>query len=230
MPPPPPPPPPPPEPPSEAPPPGEDELTVIVVLVDEPRLFVSPEYIAVRVGLPAIVSEYETAHEPDDKVHEVGVNAPPEDDDEKLTVPVGLYPVTVAVHVVLWDTDTELGEHDTDVVDDALFTVIVVDPEEPRLLASPEYVAVIVRLPTAVAVAVVEHERDDRVHEVGLNERPEPLHDTLPVGLEPVTVAVHAVDEPTAIVVGLHDTDVVVDVFAKAIIIVCVLPADHEAG
>ena len=70
----------------------------------------------------------------------------------------------------------------------------------------------IVRLPTAVAVAVVEHEPDDRVHEVGLNERPEPLHDTLPVGLEPVTVAVHVVDEPTAIVVGLHDTDVVVDV------------------
>ena len=76
-------------------------LIVMVVVPDEPVLFVSPEYIAVRVGLPAILSEYETEHEPDDKVHEVGVKAPPEDDDERLTVPVGLYPVTVAVHVVL---------------------------------------------------------------------------------------------------------------------------------
>ena len=117
------PPPPPPPPPPPEPPPDGGEVTVIVVEPDEPALFASPEYVAVMVGLPAILSEYETEHDPDDRVHEVGLKAPPEEDDEKLTVPVGLEPVTVAVHVVDEPTAIVVGLHDTDVVVDVKLAV-----------------------------------------------------------------------------------------------------------
>jgi hypothetical protein len=62
-------------------------------------------------------------------VHELGVKVP-EPDDEKVTVPVGLLPVTVAVQVVTPPTVMLLGTHETVVVE-LWTTSIVVLPELP---------------------------------------------------------------------------------------------------
>ena len=82
-----------------------------------PALFRSPLYIAVMVGVAAPVSVYVTWHCPDERVHEATVNEPVAEFVLKLTVPVGLSPVTDAVHVVVWSTVND-GQ-DTDVPADA---------------------------------------------------------------------------------------------------------------
>jgi uncharacterized membrane protein len=115
-----------------------------------------------------------------------------------IIVPVGLCPVTVAVHVV--DAPTVNDGQDTLIVGIDWLTVTDVVPRTSVLFMLPEYVAVIVGVPK-VSEYVIVHDPEDSVHWlfVGVNEpvESEVLNDTVPVGLyPPVTVAVHVVDTP----------------------------------
>jgi hypothetical protein len=72
------------------------------VVPELPALYPSPEYVAVIVGVPAALSVYVTVHDPAKSVHGSDVNEPVNGSDVVIeTVPPGLDPVTVAVHVVI---------------------------------------------------------------------------------------------------------------------------------
>lgn len=87
-------------------------------------------------------------------------------------------------------------------------------PKLPALAESPPYVPVKVTSPIEEPVTVTEHHPPDKVQEDAENVTlPEPLcvQLTVPAGPEPVTVAVHVLDEPTVTLDGLQFTAVVVD-------------------
>jgi hypothetical protein len=66
-----------------------------------------------------------------------GVNAPVPLVELKVTVPVGELPVTLEVQVVEESTTIGEGEHDTEVMDEALDTVKENVPELAELATSP---------------------------------------------------------------------------------------------
>ena len=87
----------------------------------------SPEYVAVIVGVPTAESVYVTEHDPEDRVHVLlPVNDPVESDVANVTVPVGDDPVTVAVHVVCVLAAKDVGLQDTKVVVGAGTTCAIV--------------------------------------------------------------------------------------------------------
>jgi hypothetical protein len=60
------------------------------------------------------VSVYVTPHVPEERVHnEVPVKDPVDEEVVNVTVPVGLLPVTIAVHIVEDPALNEEGEHET---------------------------------------------------------------------------------------------------------------------
>lgn len=91
-------------------------------------------------AVPIAVSVYVTEHLPIESVQDaVGVKVPVELDVENVTVPVGSYPVTVAVHVVGRPMISGLGLQLTTESVEAWFTVRVVGVELLGLLyISPE--------------------------------------------------------------------------------------------
>ena len=98
---------------------------------------------------------------------------------------------------------------------DAEVTVTASVPELAPLLLSPPYAPSIVTLPAPLPVAVTLQLPEERVHVDEEKETlPVPLcdHVIVPVGLLPVTVAVHVEVLPTANETGEHETDVEVDV------------------
>jgi hypothetical protein len=78
-------------------------ITIFTVKVSElPRLLESPEYVTVMVSVPGGSSEKLTEQLPDTRVHwSDGLKTPVELLLENVTYPVGEFPVTVAVQVVL---------------------------------------------------------------------------------------------------------------------------------
>jgi len=66
-----------------------------------------------------------TEQEPEERVHSPveGVKVPVLLEEENVTAPPGLSPVTVAVHMVAALTPTAEGEQEIDVVVEALMTV-----------------------------------------------------------------------------------------------------------
>lgn len=87
--------------------------------------------------------------------------------------------------------------------------------ELPALLESPPYEAVIVTgVVDAAGVNVTRHVPDDSVQVVELNcvVLPTEVENVIvPIGDEPVTVAVHVEAEPTFTGDGAHETDVDVE-------------------
>ena len=69
-----------------------------------------------------------------------------------VAIPPGVVSATVAVQLLMPPTGTLAGLQDSDVVVGCAVAVTVVTPLEPRWLASPSYVAVIVCRPTVVGV------------------------------------------------------------------------------
>jgi hypothetical protein len=94
-------------------------------------------------------------------------------------------------------------------------------PKLPLLLPSPPYVPVIVTAPAVAPVAVTEHESATRLHmppELNVTEpAPAWVNVTVPMGEEPVMVAVQVEPAPTANEAGRHETEVVVAVRDPAI-------------
>jgi hypothetical protein len=96
--------------------------------------------------------------------------------------------------------------------------LIVAEPELALLLASPEYEAVMVTLPVEVLVYVTWHWATAgsgppvRVHEVEENDPVEEVvvKVTLPVGLNPFTVATQVTVCPAGGLGGPHESAVVV--------------------
>lgn len=85
-------------------------------------------------GVPVVVSWYDTEHDPELNVQNVGVNAPPLNE----TFPVGeALPVTVAVQVVNERTGSGDPHEILVVVGCSLVTVRLNIPELPKLLESP---------------------------------------------------------------------------------------------
>jgi hypothetical protein len=88
-----------------------------------------------------------------------------EDGMSHVTVPVGLYPVTTAVHLTGLDdpTTTDDGVHETFVVEAIMVTSREKIPQEPALQAD------MLALPAEVAVYFTLHEPFDCVHVDGEN-------------------------------------------------------------
>ena len=114
----------------------------------------------------------------------------------KLTLPVGLNPVTEAVKVTLAPSPEGLAELDNAVLLVALFTVWVsVLLVEPLLLASPPYTALMLWLPAArllvlqVAVRILPEPASATAAQPLIDVAPSRKL-TLPLGALPLTVAV----------------------------------------
>jgi hypothetical protein len=82
------------------------------------------------------------------------VHVPDENVPDPLheTVPVGLYPVTLALHVVGEPTVTDPGEQETVTLEGAVPTFNTEEPKLPKLFASPGYEAVMLAEPTTDGV------------------------------------------------------------------------------
>ena len=114
----------------------------------------------------------------------------------KLTLPVGLKPVTNAVKVTLVPVDDGLAELDSVVLLVALFMLcVIVLLVEPLLLASPPYTALMLWLPAArlalaqVAVRMLPEPPSATALQPLIELAPS-LKLTLPLGALPLTVAV----------------------------------------
>jgi len=131
-----------------------------------------------------------------------------------VTVPVGELPVTVAVHDEVAPPVTEEGEQLTDVVVGISAPAREKLPRLPRLFASPPKVTVMITGEVEESSLYdAEHipVESVQVEKAGGNG-PVPLldHVTVPVGVDPLTVAKHVTDEPTMADGGEQLTEVVV--------------------
>ena len=135
--------------------------TNVIVTVSVPELaplLLSPPYEHSIATLPAELPVAVTLHDPEESVHVDEENdTPPVPLCDHVTVPVGLLPVTVAVHVEVPLTVNEVGEHEIDVEVEALegaeevcggcIISIEFEPELSIFSVSPPYVPAIVSFP-----------------------------------------------------------------------------------
>ena len=174
-----------------------------------PALLVSPPYIAVTVREPATEPVTVTLQLPPESEQDAGENATlPPPLCIQVIVPVGLLPVTVAVHAE--------AEHETVTLVEPGVIVRGLVPELPTLFVSPGYDAWTVTPPTICPVTVTEQLVPDKLQVVEENETvPVPDCDQVIVSPEigaksPVMVAVQEVPVPAANDDDVHVTVVVV--------------------
>jgi hypothetical protein len=122
----------------------------------------------------------------------------------KLTLPVGVKPVTDALNVTLAPTTDGFAELDSvDVLVALLTTCDKLVLVEPLLVASPLYTALMLWLPTArllvaqVAVRILPEPVSAAVVQPAIEAAPS-LKFTVPVGALPLTVAVNVTLVPAA--------------------------------
>jgi hypothetical protein len=115
-------------------------LIINVTVLELPRLFGSPLYVAVILTAPAEPAVTVTEHCPAVRVQETDVKLTvPLPDWVQLTAPVGAYPLTTAVHVELpaGAAERERSVQDTFVFVTFIFTARGKIPNERALRESP---------------------------------------------------------------------------------------------
>jgi hypothetical protein len=198
-----------------------DEIIVIVGVVED-----EPAKLAVTVRVPAVAPMSETEHSPELRIQVLRERTPFVLLVLKPTIP-GRDGVTVIVHSVGVPTTTEDEVHarlNVVGVPDSTRTLEAFS-ELPRLLESPEYEALMVTEPATEGATNVVKQLEGVVSVVsthaalGLNEPDPTLKVTVPVGEEPVTVAVHNVEAPSTMVDGLQATAVTVATCVLVVIV-----------
>ena len=196
--------------------------TVIVEVIED-----EPARLAVTVRVPAVAPMSETEQLPELRVHVLRERMPFVLLVLKPTVPEKFVGATLIVHGVVAPTTIEYEVHTrlNAVGVPASTETLAAFSELPWLLESPEYEALMVTAPVDEGATKVVKQLEGVVSVVrthaalGLNEPDPTLNVTVPVGEEPVTVTVHSVDAPSAIVDGLQATTVTVATCTPAVMV-----------